>query len=61
VSTNYYLRRLHNYALGMDWLLRPVIAKRQGPKVSHASKRAITEEEHRKIVEREKNPECRAF
>ena len=61
VSTNYYLRRLHNYALGMDWLLRPVIPKRQWPKVSHASKRAITEDEHRKIVEREKNPERRAF
>lgn len=29
--------------------------------VYHASKRAITEEEHLKIIEREKNPERRAF
>jgi integrase len=61
VSTNYYLRRIHNYALGMDWLLKPIIPKRQWPKVYHASKRAITEEEHLKIIEREKNPERRAF
>lgn len=61
VSTNYYLRRIHNYALGMDWLLKSIIPKRQWPKVTHASKRAITEEEHRKIIEREKNPERRAF
>ena len=25
VSTNVYLRRIHNHALGMDWLLKPVI------------------------------------
>jgi hypothetical protein len=25
VSSNVYLRRIHNYALAMDWLLRPVI------------------------------------
>jgi integrase len=61
VSTNYYLRRIHNYALGMDWLLKSIIPKRQWPKVSHASKRAITEEEQRRIIEREKNPERRAF
>ncbi|HEV7924104.1 MAG TPA: tyrosine-type recombinase/integrase [Verrucomicrobiae bacterium] len=61
VSTNYYLRRIHNYALGMDWLLKAIIPKRQWPKVYHASKRAITEDEHRRIIEREKNPERRAF
>ncbi len=61
VSTNYYLRRVHNYALGMDWLLKAIIPKRQWPKVTHASKRAITEEEHQKIIEREKNLERRAF
>jgi len=61
VSTNYYLRRIHNYALDMDWLLKAIIPKRQWPKVTHASKRAITEEEHLKIIERERNPERRAF
>ena len=61
VSTNVYLRRIHNYALDMDWLLKPVIPKRQWPKVRHKSKRAITKEEHVRIVEREKNSEKRAF
>jgi len=61
VSSNIYLRRIHNYALGMDWLLKPVIPKRQWPKVTHQSKRAITEAEHQKIIGREKNPERRAF
>ena len=28
VSVNVYLRRLHNFALDMNWLLAPVIAKR---------------------------------
>jgi hypothetical protein len=56
VSTNIYLRRIHNYALGMDWLLKPVIPKRQWHKVTHQSKRAITEAEHLKVIEREKNP-----
>ena len=28
-STNVYLRRVHNFALGMDWLLKPVIPRRE--------------------------------
>lgn len=32
VSTNVYLRRLHNYALGMEWLLKSVIPRLQWPK-----------------------------
>ena len=61
VSTNVYLRRLHNYALDMNWLGWPVIPKRRWPKVTHAEKRAITLEEHGKIVAREFNPERKAF
>ncbi len=61
VSTNVYLRRLHNFAQDMNWLLAPVIAKRAWPKVKYGEKRAITLAEHQKIVEREKNPERRAF
>ena len=29
VSTNVYLRRIHNHALGMDWLLKSVIPRLQ--------------------------------
>lgn len=42
VSTNVYLRRMHNFALDMNWLLAPVIAKRAWPKVAYGEKRAIT-------------------
>jgi integrase len=61
VSTNVFLRRLHNFALGMGWLLAPVLPPKQWPEVRHQPKRAITLEEHQKIIAREHNPERRAF
>src|SRR5579859_1341086 len=61
VSTNVYLRRIHNFALDMTWLPWPVIVKQQWPKVEYGEKRAITWEEHQAIVEREQNPERKAF
>jgi len=42
VSTNVYLRRIHNHALWMDWLLKPVIPRLQWPKPVFKQKRAIT-------------------
>jgi len=61
VSTNIYLRRIHNFALGMNWLPVPVIPKRMWPDFKFKEKRAITFDEHSKIVARETNPERRAF
>ena len=61
VSTNVYLRRAHNHAIGMHWLPWPVLPKRQWPPVKHKEKRAITFEEHQKIIDRERNPATRAF
>ena len=61
VSTNVYLRRLHNFALDMGWLPWPVVPKRQWPAVRFKIKRAITLEEHQAIVARETNPERKAF
>ncbi len=61
VSTNIYLRRIHNFALDMNWLPVPVIPKRQWPEVRHKEQRAITLDEHRAIVAREMNSERRAF
>jgi hypothetical protein len=61
VSTNVFLRRLHNYALDMGWLPEPIIVKRNWPKVRFKEKRSITVDEHKKIIDREKNPERRAF
>lgn len=61
VSTNVYLRRLHNFAIRMHWLPWPVLPKRQWAAVHYKEKRAITAEEHQRIIEREHNPELRAF
>ena|ERR1051326_5511647 len=61
VATNVFLRRVHNFALDMGWLPSPVLPKKRWPKVEYGAKRAITWEEHRRIVEREQNPERRTF
>jgi integrase len=61
VSTNNHLRRLHNFALDMDWLPWPVLPKRQWPPIRYKERRAITRAEHDLILSRESNPEMRAF
>jgi hypothetical protein len=61
VSTNIFLRRLHNFALEMSWLLAPVIPRRQWRPVKFQEKRAITLEEHQKIIAGERNEEWRGI
>lgn len=61
VSTNIFLRRLHNFALGMNWLPWPILPKRRWPKIRFKEKRAVTADEHRRIVDGEHNPERRAY
>jgi integrase len=61
VSTNVHLRKLHNFALDMNWLPWAVVPKKQWPPIIFKAKRAITWDEHCRIVEREKNPERKAF
>ncbi len=61
VSTNQHMRRLHNFCVDMNWLPWPLIPKRQWPVVRHKDRRAITWEEHSRIVEREGNAERKAF
>jgi integrase len=61
VSTNVYLRRIHNHALGMEWLLKSVLPRLQWPKPVYEDKRAITADEHGRIIARETNPERRDF
>lgn len=46
VSTNVFLRRLHNFCVDMNWLPWPLIPKRQWPAVQHKEKRGITLNEH---------------
>jgi integrase len=57
VSTNVFLRRLHNFALDMNWLPWPLVPKRQWPLVKFKDKRAIKLEEHQRIIAAEVNPE----
>jgi integrase len=61
VSTNVFLRRAHNYAIGMHWLPWPVLPKLHWPKVEYKEKRAVTIDEHQKVVNRERNPATRAY
>ena len=61
VSTNVYLRRLHNFCVDMNWLPWPLLPKRQWPAVRFKDKRAITWEEHCAVVAREQNAERKAF
>lgn len=61
VSTNVLLRELHNYCLSMNWLAWPIIPRRLWPKFEYKPKRAITLEEHRRIIALETNRERRSF
>ena len=57
VSTNAFLRKVHNFAVDMNWLPATVIPRRQWPAIHYKEKRAITLEEHQKILAAEVNPE----
>lgn len=61
VSTNVFLRRLHNFCVDMNWLPWPLVPKRQWPVVRFKEKRSVTWDEHCRILERELNPERKAF
>jgi len=60
-STNHYLRRLHNLAIGLGWLNWPILPPRLWPKVEWRRKRGITWAEHQRIVSAETNPERRLY
>ena len=47
--------------MDMNWLPWPVIPKKQWPPVRFGHKRAITLDEHQKIIARETNPERKGF
>ena len=60
-STHHYLRRLHNYALHLGWLLAPIVADVVWPTIRKRKFTAITEEEHERIIAREQNVERRLY
>jgi len=59
--TNHFLRCLHNLALGMGWVLNPIIPPKLWPKAEKRPKRGITLEEHQKIIQHESNTERRLY
>jgi integrase len=61
VSTNHFLRRLHNLALGLGWIPLPILPPRIWPKVKAKEKRAITLGEHQKVLAAEHNAERKLF
>lgn len=61
VSTNVFLRRLHNFALDMTWLPWPVLSKKHWPPVRYGVKRGIALDEHKRIIEIEWNAERKAY
>ncbi|HAB17807.1 MAG TPA: hypothetical protein DCE44_15305, partial [Verrucomicrobiales bacterium] len=61
VSTNIQLRKLHNFCVAMTWLPWPLVPKPQWPAIRFKERRAVTAEEHQRILEREREPERRAF
>lgn len=60
-STNHYLRRLHNLALGLDWLPWNVIPPKLWPKTVSNRRRALTQSEFQRIIESESNAERRNY
>lgn len=60
-SINHYLRRLHNHALQMGWLHRPILPPKLWPKIEKKSRRSIRAEEHETIIGAEKNNERRLY
>lgn len=58
---NTLLRCLHNLALGLSWLPAPVIPRKLWPAIRPKPKRAITREEHLRILAAEGNPERRLY
>jgi hypothetical protein len=61
VATNVFLRRMHHYAVTTHWLPWPVLGKRHWPKIQFKAKRAVTLDEHQKIIARENDPAKRAY
>jgi len=60
-STGYYLKRLHSFAVGFGWIPGPIIANKLWPRIKWNERRAITAEEHEKIIAAETNAERRRF
>lgn len=60
-STHKWLRILHNRALDLGWILAPVMARRIWPKLRTQRTKALTLEQHTRLIETESDPEFRHY
>jgi integrase len=60
-STNFFLRRIHNLALGLGWLPAPVLPPKMWPRTNPTLRRAISAAEHGRIQASEQNPERKLY
>ena len=61
VFTQHLLRCIHNLALGMGWILAPIISPKLWPRTEKKPKRAVTPEEHQRIIQSEQNAERKLY
>ena len=61
VSINYFLKRLHNFALSLGWIALPVVAPYLWPKYEPKGRRGITLAEQETILAKEKKAEWKLF
>ena len=61
VSVNHYLRRLHNLALKYGWLVGPILPPKVWPRCEPKVKRALTLDEHQRILGSESSAEWRLY
>lgn len=60
-AANNYLRRYQNLALGLGWILAPILLPALWPRVTPRPRRAVSREEYERIVAAEGNSERRAY
>src|SRR5581483_322780 len=60
-SINHTLRCLHNLGLSLGWMLIPLIPAKLWPETKKRPQRAITAEEHQRIIQAEQNPERKLY
>ncbi|MEO8341140.1 MAG: tyrosine-type recombinase/integrase [Nitrospirota bacterium] len=61
VSTNVQLRIVHNRALDLEWILRPVLSRKVWPKIRYGRRKGITREQHEAVLRVTPNEEYRQF
>src|ERR1700677_3297916 len=61
VSIIFFLKRMHNFALGLGWIALPVVAPYLWPKCEVKDQRGIRRDEQEAILARERNAEWKLF